>query len=178
MNAVFELLQWAYGMNGECYRLLLFRYTFVIAFGCYLNLPEQKISKGLYAGAFIIGVLFILAYCYWGYQPVVIVHWTRTSFVGSLYLLPIAAVLIKKCTWKFAPLELLGKASFNIFLAQMVYYQCASRFVYAHVQSRPLQLLIGVVASVVFGLVFYWLETPLTKFLVKKSEDFFAKKTE
>lgn len=28
VNGVYELLKWAYGMNEECYRLLLFRYFF------------------------------------------------------------------------------------------------------------------------------------------------------
>ena len=36
VNILYEILKWAYEMNIECYRLLLFRYIFIIAFGCYL----------------------------------------------------------------------------------------------------------------------------------------------
>lgn len=58
INAAYELLQRAYGMNEECYRLLLFRYTFLIGFGCYLAIGKQSIRKvylllGMVVGAVV-----------------------------------------------------------------------------------------------------------------------------
>ena len=46
-NLFYEVLQRAYGMNEQCYRLLLFRYTFLIAFGCYLHLTEINSRDGI-----------------------------------------------------------------------------------------------------------------------------------
>lgn len=43
INAVYELLKWSYGMNDECYRILIFRYIFVIAAGAYAS--QYTLSK-------------------------------------------------------------------------------------------------------------------------------------
>lgn len=69
MNAVYELLHWAYGMPEECYRLVAFRYIFVIAFGVFLNYKdyctdkEKEIYKKFLLVFFIVGALFIYLTC-------------------------------------------------------------------------------------------------------------------
>ena len=95
MSAVYELLHWAYGMSESCYRLIALRYIFVIAFGVFLNYKDQcddktkNIFKKFLIASFIIGTFFIWLTCYTGYRPVILVHWTRVSFVGSMYFAPI-----------------------------------------------------------------------------------------
>lgn len=122
VNFLYELLQQAYQMGEECYRLLLFRYIFVISFGCYLAIGKSKISKKTYMILMLVGIIFIIAYQYLGYEPVIITEWTGTSFVACLYILPIAAVLLRKISVGNRVVEVVGKASYNIFLVQMIYY--------------------------------------------------------
>ena len=98
----------------------------------------------------------------------ILVHWTRVSFVGSMYFVPIMYVLISKCKIKCKPLEVLGAASFNIFLTQMVFFWIGASFVYAYVPSRLLQLILCVVICVVTGVLFYYIEQPFTKWIMKK----------
>lgn len=173
INAVYELLQSAYGMNEECYRLLLFRYFFLISVGCYLNYYEeekeemQKVSKWLVGISALVGGMYIWLVCYTEYTPTVLVYWTRTSFLASLYILPIISVAILRGKWSCKPLEILGKASYNIYLVQMVVYLGES-LIYALISSRIMQFVFCITLSLVGGLVFYLVEQPLTRFILEK----------
>lgn len=42
INAVLELMKTVYGMNLECYRLLIIRYIFALGCGCYLAIGKKK----------------------------------------------------------------------------------------------------------------------------------------
>ena len=82
INFMYELLQRSYGMNEECYRLLIFRYIFIIAVGCYFAFCFDEMQKKWLAISFVIGTLFIILYCYLAYEPKIIIYWTRTSFIA------------------------------------------------------------------------------------------------
>ncbi len=166
VNFFYELLQTAYQFNGASYRLLVFRYIFVIAFGCYLAIGKKQVPFIAYVISFVVGVLFIVLVCYGNYQPYVLTQWTRTSFVASFYIVPICALLIKRVRISFLPLEWLGKASYHIFLVQMLYYNEAYRL-YAAVDGRLLELLLSVALCLVAGVLFYYAETPVTNNLQK-----------
>ena len=174
MNAVYEVLHWAYGMNEQCYRLIALRYIFVIAFGVFLHFKncceeETKIHyKKFLAAIFVLGTLFIGLTCYTSYQPKIIIHWTRVSFMGSMYFLPIMDWLIDNCRIKCKPLELLGQGSFNIFLTQMIFYWLGAPLIYSCVSNRMLQLMICSIICIVIGMLFYFIEQPITKWVVKQ----------
>ncbi len=59
LNGVYEFLQRVYGLSESCYRLLLLRYMFVIAFGSYVFLYKNERIKNIWIIiAFVIGVFF------------------------------------------------------------------------------------------------------------------------
>lgn len=165
VNLSYEVLKWAYGLNETAYRLLVFRYILVIAYGCYLATAEYKPKKWLSVASFVVGLAFILATGYGGYQPVTLAFWTSTCFVAVLYVMPLAMLMITKCHFGFAPLELLGKASYHIFLVQMVYYTVAP-CLYDRIASRPLQFLASMAICLVGGVAFYYLESPLSNRMI------------
>ncbi len=167
INGVYELAQKLYDMSGYTYRLLLFRYTFLIAFGIYLAIGKTKIKKSVYAIGAIISIAYIIVFCYLGVTPLITIHRSGTCFLACLFFCPIAALLINS-NIHFAPIELLGKASYNIFLTQMVYYVYAG-FMYQRVPMKPLQILINLLVCCVVGVIFYNIETPITKFLIEKA---------
>ena len=167
VNAIYELLQCAYGMNQECYRLLVFRYILVIAAGCFASFDECTINRRYAVLASVCGIIFILANCYFSYTAQVIIYWTRTSFVASLYIIQIMIFLIRSGRIRCRVLELLGRASYNIFLVQMVYYTYGAGIVYRNVESRGVQLLLNISICLSVGVFFYYFETPITRVFLK-----------
>ena len=122
INCIYEILQTAYGMNVDCYRLLFFRYIFAASFGCFLVLKKGTVKKIYKILLFFIGFIFITAVGYWNYTPHTVSKWIGTSWIASMYIMPLFPFALKKLNKRCIFLEIMGKASFNIFLAQIVYY--------------------------------------------------------
>ena len=150
-------------MNATCYRLLAFRYILVIAAGCFIALnKEKKINIRLAISSCITGIVFIIFVCYLGYVPKIIIYWTRTSFIACLYIIPIVMVCINQfSSVRFRLLEILGKASYNIFFAQMLWFTVAAKYVSSE-NNRFIHLLVSLIVSLGSGVVFYFIETPIT----------------
>lgn len=84
-------------------------------------------------------------------------------------MVPVFYYLLK-LNLRFPPLELAGKASYNIFLVQMVFYRFAASFFYNRISNRYVLYLLFVPICLGGGVVFYLVETPLTKSVIKLSE--------
>lgn len=153
-------------MNEECYRLLVFRYILVIAFGAYLAVGKQKINYKVCIMSIIIGIVYISTLLYCDYPPVIITYWQGTSFIACLYILPISTLLIK-IPFKCKLLEILGRASYNIFLVQKIYYTGID-FMYNIIGNRIIQLFVNIIICTLVGVLFYYIETPITKFVLNK----------
>lgn len=162
INFLYEILKSAYGMTEGCYRLLVFRYTLLIAYGCYVAMGNYIRHKKLSVFAFLIGIVYISACRYFDIVPPITNYWTGTSFWACLFIIPLSKpIILNNCSNRFV--ETLGRASYHIFLTQMVYYS----LVYDLVPYRWVQLIISIVACIVGGLVFYYIETPVTKKILK-----------
>lgn len=176
-NGIYEVLKSAYGMGETEYRLLVFRYLFVIAAGVYIamcRLPAKKAVVIWSSLCVLIGGGFIFLFSYTTYMSKIITFWRESSFIVCLFIIPILRIGLMKAHWSFSPLEILGKASFNIFLVQMIYYNFAER-IYALVSLRGIQLLINIAFCVGVGVLFYFIEQPLTKWVVRKMKRLFVK---
>lgn len=164
LNLMYEIFQRAYSLNSDTYRLLIFRYILLISAGCYIAIYGVTWGKRKAIFAIIIGAAFIILVEYIGYKPRIIIYWTRTSFIAALFIIPIVTYIICKLnSLKCAVLELLGKASYNIFLVQMVWYISGSLVVEKYVTSRAIHLLINLVCCLITGIVFYEIESRITK---------------
>ncbi len=163
-NFIYEVLKWAYGMNEGCYRLLIFRYILVIAFGCFLSSGTFKASRTICAVSTVFGMVFILITRYLNYIPPMIAYWTGTSCLACLFIIPISILLIKKLRMRCRLLEVIGKASFNIFLVQKIYYFCVEcGYGYVFSESCMLQICANIFVCTTMGILFYYVETPFTK---------------
>lgn len=167
VNIIYEILHVAYHIPVESYRLLMFRYIFVLSAGCYIALGK-KVPLAMPIAMLCCGALFLYAYLYTGYQPIYVIHWTGTSFFAGLYIVPVVWLVIRKCKLHFVPIEFLGKASYHIFVMQMFYYYAIAPFVYQYVQSRKAQLLICMAGCLCLGVLLYSVEVPVTKYLQNK----------
>ena len=172
INIFYEILKQAYGMSDYEYRFLVFRYLFIISCGCYAAIYEPKIIPAnglLMILTLLLGAAFIYLFVYSGYGPSakIITYWQGTSAVTCLYAAPLMFWAATKGKLTFRPLEVVGQASFNIFLVQILYYLY---YHFAMVQSTGsvMEYLASVIVCVCLGIAFYYPEKYLTGMIIKK----------
>ena len=125
---------------------------------------------------FLIGLIWQVALNYIPLHPVFMNYdWARVNYLPSLFVMPILYVLIKKFSdskVKILPLQEIGKASFNIFLVQMVFYGCGPAWlVYKIIDNMWLQLIVCICVCLVGGYIFYIIEHRLTSILINRIKD-------
>jgi peptidoglycan/LPS O-acetylase OafA/YrhL len=164
-NACFEIFQRWIQMGGTCYKLLLFRYLLLIAFGCYLFIGKHRIPKWAHVTAFFVGAVFIFLYNYADYEPYILVYRTGTSMIAVLFIMPLVAGFLRSdrlAQLRCRPLEAIGKASYNIYLVQMVYFNYIADRVYALGFPIVWANLINLAFCLLGGIVFYLIEHKIT----------------
>ena len=162
LNVVYEVLQRAWLVSEGNYRLLAFRYIFIIAVGCYIAIGKTKIKRWHSIVTMLVGLVFIIVVNYTGYTPYVIINWTTTSFVGVMYIVPIVMFLFRR-NLHCKALELLGKASYNIFLTQMAFYGIYPYVPSFFAENTAVHLVYNIVVCTVLGVLFYLIEDPITR---------------
>lgn len=153
-------------MNDECYRLLIFRYVFLLGVGIYayensFNLFESVVMT-------MIGGIFLGITTYEVYAPRIITSWTSTCFLSVMWIVPIIVWLLRRINLRFKPIETIGWASYDIFLVQMVYYRSYRIMLVNVVTKWELDLLLGIVICVFTGIILNKVETRLTKITTRK----------
>ncbi len=167
-NFIFEFLKTVYLMNPECYRLLIFRYIFLISFGCYAYFSKEKILLRKLIASLVIGILYIIIVRYTGYKRMIINEWEGTSFLAAFYIIPIFYLMLKHAANLTIPIvSFFGKVSFNIFLVQMVWYAYGAGTIYSLMESRFLELLVNIVVCLAAGTVFSLIEGKVTKIILR-----------
>lgn len=167
LNGIYEMIQTVYGMNAECYRLLIFRYIFVISFGCYLVKKREMIKTRYEILLLLIGIAYIYAVSYLNYVPHTISKWINTSWIACMYIMPIFSLVLKKLRRGCRLLEKIGEASFNIFFVQKVYYCRVVGVTYLITSVRIFQVVLHIFICVTIGVVFYYFEKPITDRIIK-----------
>lgn len=169
INTLFEVLKSWINMDPALYRLCSLRYIFLLSYGCYLYFYKRSRRKMMLSfGIGILGIGYIYIFNYTGIEPIITSLWTTTSIFAVLILVPIMMLLIDINVWKCILLEELGKASYNIFLVQMVYYLIINRLGLVFVPFPLLQILVNILVCCLIGVLFYKLENPITRGLVIK----------
>lgn len=169
INAFYELIKTIVGLDQEIYRLSVFRYVFLLAFGCYIFLRRSnRVNKVFLSVSWIIGFIFIFFTRYLGYQTKIINNdWKGTSFMSALYIAPIVMIIIYKYeTFSFKPIEVIGRACYNIFLTQLVYYTTVAGRIYTLTDKRYIHVFINVIVCVSVGIIFYMVENRITNKII------------
>ncbi len=165
-NFLFDLVQHLIGLDESIYRLLVFRYLFVIALGCYAGLIKEIHNRTCLVGMSFIGFVYIVIIKYFHVNPPLTGSWSGTSMWASMFIAPVIIILLQKGTIKSSLFEILGKASYDIFLVQMLYYYLVADYVYALIGSTIIQLISSIIICLIAGVLFYKVETPFTKKIV------------
>lgn len=161
-NILYEIIKSLFRMPEDVYRLIVLRYIFAIALGCFFSIGKFCIKKWIGILSSILGATFIFLYSYVAYKPLLFYWWTKTSMMAVLYVAPIAYILIKRCTWKCKILETIGQASYNIFLVQMVFFYMAKEL-YSGIKGEVLPMIITYISCICLGILFYKVEVPITR---------------
>lgn len=175
-NLFYEVGITTLGIDVGYYRLLIFRYSFLVALGMELKLKEVNlVSIGPVKCVFslVIGVVYIYFTAYTEYQEKIFQQWTGTSMMCAFWIFPIFIYLLKKI--KSIPrlkINMVGEASYHVFLVQMVYFSYKS--ILGMDFNIYLRCLINVIISVSVGIIFYYFEKPIQKFVKEKVGGYFS----
>lgn len=164
MNGCYEVWQYGLNMKESWYRLLVFRYLLLIAFGCYLYLGGKKRNPVIAFGG-CAGCIFIILVKYAGYSPEILRYWSGTSFLAAMYIMPLMGKLLVSpvcASLRCGSLERLGRASYHIFLVQMMYYCFLSEPIYRIIKIRAAALVVDVCLCLFGGYLFYLAEGRFT----------------
>lgn len=170
VNVFYEAFKRLIGMSDAVYRLIAFRYIFILAFGCYLYIKFSEKRKDNPVWIYIaggLGVVYLILYKYVGLTPFITEQWTGTSVFAVLYILPIMYLLMKPNKLHCWFIELLGKASFNIFLVQMLFYWSVSAKIDSMLPGLALKAIGNIVICCALGVLFYKIENPITQKIIK-----------
>ena len=177
-NLVFETAKTLYGMPTGEYRFMVLRYILLIASGCYLAMGKQEVKKPFLVISVLIGAFWQYAVYYLDYKPLIINKaWATTSCIAALFIIPICTCFFKSermMKIRCGLLELLGRASFNIFLTQMVYF-IGAKAIYKVVSNELLVNLLNIAICCITGTIFYLIESRITKHLIEylEKKDYF-----
>ena len=118
-----------------------------------------------------IGTIGIIAWRYCGKEPVILLYWIGTNFVCSMFIIPVFALVIRYLKGLNVPfLGVVGKASYNIFLIQMLFFDIPQEYISAKITSRGLHLLFILSVCVLGGIMFWLVEQRITKKILKMTE--------
>lgn len=166
----FEFLKFVLYIPESGYRLLVFRYVFLIGFGTYIYLrySQKKQMEMKYWICAPIGAFFIIATCYLGYESRFFCYWTGTCVIASMFIMPFVGGLIDKMSFiKFRPAELIGRASYNIFMVQQIWFLVGAQiFLFPLVKCQLLRVIISCIVCIVVGIIYYMVESRITNGLI------------
>lgn len=170
-NLTYEIMIHAYGMGAACYRLLVFRYLLMLGFGCYLYInKDEKQNKIALLIMIAIGIAYIVVTKYTGYEEKLFTYWTSTSMMTAFWIFPVFYMVYKLLRdARPSKIQIIGKASYHIFLTQMVYYGYVFRLVRGYLPDFTLiHLLVNVVFCISLGMIFYLVENKINKIVLRK----------
>lgn len=177
VTGCWETISYCVGISDYAYKLISFRYISLFSFGVYIAIGKKRLNMVLLATLFFAGIIWQTLLNYVPLHPLFMNYaWARVNLYSSLFVLPVMYFIIKKYGGVCIHVPLLqafGKASFNIFLFQMLFYGCGpAQILYRFVNNEFLQLVLCVTCCLAFGYTFYIIETPITKKIVKSIKDF------
>lgn len=155
-----EFLKNPYFLSDDCYRVMFFRYITFVALGCYMAQYEFRMQYIWLILMFTAGIIYIISNRYLGCKSMIFNLWSGTSMVVALYLFPVAYLLkASKFNLRCKLLEYIGRASYFIFIVQMILYRNPSiNIIYNAPIKRKFQILLILIVTISIGIIFYFID--------------------
>ena len=172
LTGFWEMIGYSWLLTDLPYKLMIFRYISLISFGIFLAIGKAELKRSFLICCFVIGIVWQTCLNYLQLNPLFMNNpWARVNYLSCLFIASIMYMIIRKFSnlkLKCSLLKKFGKASYNIYLVQMVFYGCGGAWlVYHFVNLSILRLLICLVVCLGTGFVFYKIETPITSEIIK-----------
>jgi len=175
VNMLFELYCYYYNMPQSTYRFIFLRYLFAVALGVWLAKTKQINWYFVTVGA-IVSLLYITSYNFYDFKLPVQPDWSPQN--APAFLWPLMVVLLglkilpEQAKGIVKLIAELGKASYHIFLVQMVYYYYMDYlFKNLHI---CIYTLINLSICLSVGYIFYLFEKKLRAFIKLKKESVYT----
>lgn len=170
-DILYACMKWAYGMNYDCWRNLVFRYIFIISagvFAYYCNLRKRDSVLMMLIG---LGYIFLLHFGLIKREVIMQwFDWPTTSCLADMWIVPLLVWTVNNLKLRFIPLEILGRSSYEIFLMQMVFYTAYNDIVGDKVQGRLAHIVLNIVICCSLGLIFHLVNTKITKTVINLAD--------
>ncbi len=170
LNFLFEIGVSLANMPLPIYNLILVRYFFAIGIGVFIYVRRYHIPLIVLLPPFVMGVAYQLIVYYAHYEPAVITNLAESTLFSMLYIGPVFAFLMRTFRndeWKYSKaMAYFGKAYFEIFLTQMLFYTFVDEGIGAYITWVPLHLALNIIICLAVGSLFYRMERPITERLM------------
>ena len=157
----FEIYAYFPGMPSSIYRLLFLRYLFAVTLGVWLATRKSQSNILLWIGS-LLSVVYIYSVHYASLIPPFQADWQSQNTPSFFYPLLLVILALKflpqTLQLRFQRVTVIGKASYHIFLTQMVYFTTVAGSISKRIGSTPMSAIINIVLCLVFGTVFYYCE--------------------
>ena len=162
LNILYEYSMHLVDIDRPVFRLLFFRYLFLVGFGMYFYF-HRKIHPMVLILMFLCGYTYTTAVDYQDFRWVLNDFWRNSCVYAIGYFITLIVLAFYFFEDKKLPnplhqiVTLIGHSSFHIFLMQMLYYRTKYDNNYNDFHT-PLHLLINVVICLILGCIWYSLE--------------------
>lgn len=165
----FDILSNLLPISAKLYRLSIFRYLVFIIMGIalYENKNEFKFKKHFITLLSIASIIYIWACNYYGYVPKIFSKWTTTSLPTVFLALKLVTLGMKYLKMEDKNIitniaSIIGKASYHIFLVQMVCFRFGLNKVLNYMKTNIIvNCILSVIICCSIGIVFYYFEMEL-----------------
>ncbi len=169
LNILYEYSMHLVDIEGKVFRLLFFRYLFLVGFGMYFYF-HRKIHPAVLLFLFTTGFLYTSAVNYQGFRWPLNDFWRNTCVYSIGYFITLIVLSFYLFEGKELPrplhriVSLVGQSSLHIFLVQMLFYRVKYDDVYND-QLTAVHILINLVICLSLGCLWYLAERLLRKCL-------------
>lgn len=173
INLLFEIMGRWWSISEQLYRVLIFRYLLLLAWGMYIYLNrDMKINKIKEICIWLVGVVYLTLPYFTEYQYQIFKLWSSTSMMAALYMAPMMNIVLKKHIEYSVKngigvtIENIGKASYHIMYVQLLYFVGVKDVLYKVVDlsrySGFLEVVFAVVLCVAGGCIYYKVDSCLS----------------
>jgi len=167
------LCRYVWNLEEAVYNRLVFHYILHILLGLLLYKYKEKITNSaIPLISLVIGIIYIINVYYWGYKPLLGMDAGSRKSFGILFSFGLICYLLQLEPWakKYSvllkPISYIGKASYHILLAQMVFFYFARYF---HVEDMigylPVIIVFDLVMGLTSGCLFYAVDTEVRNWI-------------
>lgn len=158
ISLILEVICLVVDMPEGIYRLLVIRYLFAITLGAWLALNDKKINYKLLIPLSVLSLIYITGVNYFNWVFITENFWRSQhapSYFWTLLLITVGLYAHKvKAQNKLSNLAVkIGKASYHIFLVQMVYFWVSA--IISPEISLALYVAISLLLCLVLGMLFF-----------------------